>query len=193
METKWIIIGAIAAVILAVIVLVLVYFGMYNGIIASDQQVSNSWGQVQVQYQRRVDLIPNLVSTVSAEANFEKSTLTELTALRSQWQTATTQAQQVETANQIESTISKLLVISENYPTLTATQAYQDLMVQLEGTENRVAFARGEYNNAIKEYNLKVTLVPSSIVASMNGFTVKKYFESKAGADVVPDVGSMLN
>lgn len=187
------IIGVLAAIVIIAILVVLAYFGLYNGLVSADQQVSQAWGDVQVQYQRRVDLIPNIVATVSAEANFEQSTLTELTALRSQWQTASSQQQQVETANQIESTISKLLLISENYPTLTATAAYQDLIVQLEGTENRVAFARSEYNSAIKEYNLKVTLVPSSIVAGMNAFTVKEYFESQTGAENAPDVNSLFN
>lgn len=191
-EAKWIILGGLVAVVAVVVLVVLAYFAIYNGLVTSDQKVLEKWGLVEIQYQRRVDLIPNIIATVNKEANFEQSTLTELTALRSQWQTASTADQKLETANQIESTISKLLVISENYPTLMATQAYQDLMVELSGTENRVAFARGEFNAAVKEYNVKVLTVPSSFVANMSGFVQKKYFESKPGAENAPDVNGLL-
>ena len=179
------VIGIVVIIILAA----LFYFGLYNDLVSSQVGVEESWAKVQTQYQRRVDLIPNLVSTIKGSGNFEVSTLEEITKLRSQWQTSTTQQQQVQTANQIESTLSKLLIISENYPELQTTQAYRDLLVQLEGTENRISFARDEYNGAVKSYNTKVQVFPGSIVAGMAGFQKKDFFQATtAGAENAPNV-----
>jgi LemA protein len=187
MDNK-IILGVIGAVVLVIIIIGLMYIGMFNGLVLGEQTVNEKWSQVEVQYQRRVDLIPNVISTVKGEANFEQETLTQLSELRSRWQTSTNVNDKVETANQIESTLSKILVMAENYPTLQATQGYQTLIVELEGTENRIAFARGEFNTAVKNYNTAVMSIPSNIVASMNGFSVKEFFEAAEGADNVPVV-----
>ncbi len=192
LESKWIFLGAILAIGIVIVILALTYFGIYNGLVTAEQKVEGQWSLVEVQYQRRIDLIPNVIAVVNKEANFEQTTLTKLTELRSQWQSATSQQQKLETANEIESTISKLLVITENYPTLVATQAYQDLMVELEGTENRVAFARGEYNNSVKEYNTMIKVVPNNFVASMSGFTQKEYFAAESGAENAVDVSETL-
>ncbi len=192
METKWIFLGAIVAIGIVLVVLVLSYFGIYNGLITAEQKVEGQWSLVEVQYQRRIDLIPNIIAVVNKEANFEQTTLTKLTELRSQWQNASNLQQKLETANEIESTISKLLVITENYPTLQATQAYQDLMVELEGTENRVAFARGEFNNSVKEYNTMIKVVPNNIVAGMSGLVAKEYFVAESGAENAPNVSETL-
>ncbi|HII38485.1 TPA: LemA family protein, partial [Candidatus Micrarchaeota archaeon] len=140
------------------------------------------------QYQRRVDLIPNLVSTVKGVSGFEQETLTKLSELRTQWQTGGGVAAKVNAANEIEATISKLLVVAESYPELTATQAYRDLMVQLEGTENRIAFVRGEYNLAVRDYNTRIKTIPGSFVAGGAGFAEKPFFESKPGAENAPGV-----
>jgi LemA protein len=192
LDAKYLIFGGIAAIVIIVVVLLLAYVGIFNGIISSDQTVLEKWGLVEVQYQRRVDLIPSIIAVANKEANFEQETLTKLTQLRTQWQTAPDQAAKVETANQLESTISKLLVAFENYPELKATQAYQDLMVEITGTENRVSYARGEYNTAVKGYNLSVKTFPSSIVAGMNGFKERPYFAAKEGAENMPDVNGLL-
>lgn len=192
LESKWIFLGAILAVGIVLVILVLTYFGIYNGLVTAEQKVEGQWSLVEVQYQRRIDLIPNIIAVVNKEANFEQTTLTKLTELRSQWQSASTPQQKLETANEIETTISKLLVITENYPTLVATQAYQDLMIELEGTENRVAFARTEFNNSVKEYNTTIKVVPNNIVAGMSGFVEKEYFESKSGAENAPNVSETL-
>ena len=164
------------------------YFLTYNSLIGADQNVNEKWAQVETQYQRRVDLIPNLVATVQGGANFEKGTLEDITRLRSQWQTQTSQAQRVETANQLETTISKLLLVSENYPQLTATQGFQDLLVQLEGTENRVAFARNEFNTAVRDYNVRLKAIPGNFIASSMGLSEKKFFDAAAGAENAPKV-----
>jgi LemA protein len=178
---------------IGVIVLLLVVVGgfwmlTYNGLVSADQTVGEKWAQVETQYQRRLDLIPNLVATVKGVSGFEQETLLKLSELRTQWQTDPSQQARVQTANELESTISKLLVVAENYPQLTATQSYRDLQAQLEGTENRVAFARGEYNTAVREYNVRVKSFPASLIASGSGFTEKKFFESAAGAENAPSV-----
>jgi len=192
LETKYLIIGGIAAIFLIIVVIIFAYIGIFNGIVSSDQKVLEKWGLVEVQYQRRVDLIPSIIAVANKEASFEQETLVKLSELRTQWQSSPSQSAKLETANQIESTLSKLIVAFENYPTLKATQAYQDVMVSLEGTENRVAFAKGEYNGAVNSYNLTVRLFPSSIVANMSGYKERPYFAAEAGAEDMPDVKGLL-
>src|SRR3989338_9149541 len=142
-KNTWIILGSIAAVVL---ILVFWYISVYNGLIRMNEEVNGKWAQVETQYQRRVDLIPNLVATVQGAANFESSTLEEITKLRSQWQAATGVSERVETANQIESALSRLLVVVENYPALQATKNFQSLQDELSNTENKIAVERGRYN-----------------------------------------------
>ena len=178
-------IAGIAAVVLVIAIILVL---SYNGMVSGEQGVAEKWAQVETQYQRRVDLIPNIVNTVKGEANFEQSTLTKITELRSSWQNASTQTDKVNAANGIESELSRLLLVFENYPQLKATQGYQDLMVELEGTENRVAFARGEYNLAVKSYNTMIKSLPNNVLSGMFGFSEKAYFESEEGASNAPDV-----
>jgi len=177
--------GIIAGVILLA---VFWYIGIYNSLIMLNEEVSNKWAQVETQYQRRVDLIPNLVATVKGAAGFEKSTLEEITRLRSQWQAAPTAEQKVETANQIESALSKLLVVAENYPQLTATKNFQSLQDELANTENKVAVERGRYNDAVKTFNARIKTFPSSIVAKRLGYTDRTYFKAKEGAENAPEI-----
>lgn len=173
----------------AIILLVVFwYIGTYNSLIRMDEGVKGKWAQVETQYQRRVDLIPNLVSTVKGAANFEQSTLTEITQLRSQWQTAPTVNAKVQTANQIESTLSKLLVIAENYPQLTATKNFQSLQDELANTENKVAVERQRYNDAVRDFNARIKTFPAKIVASQLGYSDRPYFESKPGSENAPEV-----
>ena len=164
------------------------FMGSYNGFVSKGLDVDEKWSAVETQYQRRADLIPNLVSTVKGVANFEQETLTEVIAARSAWASAGTQEQKVDAANQIDSAISRLLVTVEAYPTLTATQAYKDLMVTLEGTENRISFVRVEYNASVKVYNKSIQSFPGNILAGMFGFSVKPFFEAKAGSEDSPVV-----
>ncbi len=179
----------IGAVVLVLVLAALAILGLYNDLVSSQLNADEKWANVQAQYQRRVDLIPNLVNTVKGSANFEASTLEEVTRLRSQWQTASNQQQQVQTANQLESALSKLLLISENYPDLKTTQAFQDLTVQLEGTENRVAFARDQYNESVKQYNGMVRGFPGNFLAGMFGFQPKEFFQATTpGAENAPAV-----
>ncbi|MDP2666771.1 MAG: LemA family protein [Candidatus Diapherotrites archaeon] len=160
--------------------------GIYNGATQRDLAVDGEWANVQADYQRRVDLIPNLVNTVKGVAGFEQETLTEITQLRTQWQQGGTVDSQVQTANQLESTLSKIILTFENYPELTATQAFRDLMAQLEGTENRISVSRKRYNDAVREYNTYIRLIPNSFFVGDR--EAKPFFESVAGAENAPIV-----
>ena len=181
----WLWIGIPIAIILLA---VLWYVGTYNSLITMNEGVNGKWAQVETQYQRRVDLIPNLVSTVKGAANFEQSTLEDITKLRSQWQTAPDVNAKVNTANQIETAISKLLVIAENYPQLTATKNYQSLQDELANTENKVAVERQRYNDAVRDFNARIKTFPSSIVAKQLGYLDRPYFNAKPGAENAPEV-----
>ena len=184
-KSKWLVPVLVAAGIL--LVLVLGYISIYNSLVKMNESVNNQWAQVETQYQRRVDLIPNLVSTVEGAKNFEKSTLTEITTLRSQWQTASTVNEKVNTANQLESAISKLLVISENYPDLKSNQNFLALQDELANTENKVAVERGRYNTAVRDFNAKIKTFPSNMVAGNLGYTDRDYFQATApGAENAP-------
>ena len=195
--------GCLGLLIVAIIILVVVggaiWADSYNKLVSLNQGVNSTWAEVENQYQRRSDLIPNLVQTVSGAANFEKSTLTEVTDARasvgqvkldpSKAPTDPAQLQQFEAAqNQLGNAISRLLVVSENYPDLKANQSFLDLQSQLEGTENRITTARHYFNQAAQDYNTAVQSFPSNLIASISGFTVKPYFQAKEGTDVPPPV-----
>jgi LemA protein len=176
-------------IIIGIVVLVVgwVWIG-YNGLVSSKANVESNWAQVETQYQRRFDLVPNLVSTVKGAAKFEEETFTAITQARSQWQTGGSRDARVNAANQFEGALSKLLVTVEAYPQLQATQAFRDLMTQLEGTENRIATARRDYNNAVQSYNVKVTRFPGNVLAGIFGFTPEAMFSSTPGAENAPAV-----
>jgi LemA protein len=184
-------------VIAVVVVLALMGGCSYNGMVKSDENVKGKWGEVQTQYQRRSDLIPNLVSTVKGEANFEKGTLTEVTNARARATSiqvdptkltpeAIQQYQQAQ--GQLSTALGRLLVASENYPTLRANDAFRGLQVQLEGTENRISVARRDFNESVQAYNSKIRTFPANITAKLFGFSEKGYFQSEAGSDKAPKV-----
>ena len=181
MKTKYIVLAVLA------FLLLWVWTG-YNGLISSKAAVEASWAQVETQYQRRFDLVPNLVSTVKGAAKFEQDTFTAITAARSQWQSAGSRDDKITAASGFDSALSRLLVTVEAYPQLQATQAFRDLMTQLEGTENRIAVARRDYNDAVQGYNVLVARFPRNILARLFGFGSEKLFSSDAGADKAPAV-----
>jgi LemA protein len=173
---------------LIVIVVAWVWSG-YNRLVTEKANVDNTWNQVETQYQRRADLIPNIVQTVKGAANFEKSTLVAVTNARTQWLNAAgNRSAEVDAAQNIDSTLSKLLVTVEAYPQLQATQAYRDLITELEGTENRIAVARKDYNDEVRNYNVLVQTFPTNILASNFGYTVEKGFQSAPGTENAPTV-----
>lgn len=186
-------------IILLGVLLALVVWGVsaYNGLVSKEESVNEKWGAVQTVYQRRADLIPNLVSTVKGYAEHEQTTLQEVTAARSRAtsinidpSTATPEQMEAWMAAQQElsSALGRLIAVSENYPDLKANQNFLSLQSQLEGTENRISVERQRYNEAVKEYNVSVRRFPNSIFASIFGFDKKPMFEAQAGAEVAPVV-----
>ncbi len=163
----------------------------YNGLVTEKGNVDRQWAQVETQYQRRVDLVPSLVGTVKGAANFEQETFKEVTEARSAWAQAKTlgdRGQEIAAAGGFDSALSRLLVTVEAYPQLQATQAFRDLMTQLEGTENRIAVARKDYNDAVFSYNVRVQRFPGSFAAMIFGFAPEKSFEAAPGSDKAPVV-----
>ena len=186
MQTKWIITGI---VVLVVLILVGTVWGSYNSLVSKNQGVDKSWADVETQYQRRIDLIPNLVNVVESYAKFEQETLTTITEIRSQWQTSQTPEQQVRTANQFEAALSKLLLITENYPDLKASTQFKALQDSLVETENMVAVARTRYNDAVRSYNTVVQVFPSNVIAGWFEFAERTYFSAVTpGAENAPKV-----
>jgi len=176
---------------------VLIIAGMYNGLVSKDVATSKAWGNVQSAYQRRADLIPNLVATVQGSATFEKTTQTEIAALRSGAQQASQQVASATTPEQLQAAegqmtglIGRLNVVVEAYPQLNSVQAFRDLQVQLEGTENRIKFERDNYNTAVQTYQISVRSFPTNIFAGMFGFSIDKWkmFQATDNAQTAPTV-----
>lgn len=169
----------------------------YNAFVEIDEDVENAWSKVQSAYQRRADLIPNLVNTVKGVADFEKSTLTAVQEARSKATSMNVDAsnlnpKQIKQFQQAQSGLSqslgRLLMVSERYPQLQANQSFRELQVQLEGTENRIKVARDRYNDVVTKYNKKTRRFPGTIYASMFGFDERGQFEAEASAQDAPDV-----
>jgi LemA protein len=172
-----------------VIVLGLWFVTTGNRLVALQENVNTAWAQVETVLQRRFDLIPNLVNTVKGYAEHEREILEEVTRLRSQWGQAKTVDEKAKAASELEGVLSRLLVVSENYPDLKASQNFRDLQVELSGTENRVSVERERYNEAVRAYDTAVRQFPASLVASLRGFTTdKQYFEASPTAQEAPKV-----
>jgi len=174
-----------------VLVLLIVFYviAAFNSLVTLDNTVDNKWADVETQYQRRVDLIPNLVSTVKGYAAHEQELFTRITELRSQWAAAKGDInKQIQTANQLEGAIGRLLLVAENYPDLKASQNFLALQDELAGTENRIAVARQRYNEIVKNLNVKTQTFPSNVVANMFGFEKRIYFEAEEGSEDAPTV-----
>jgi LemA protein len=191
--------GLVVILIFVLIVVGLAVGGIYNRLVKSQQAVDQSWAQVQNVYQRRADLIPNLVNTVSGQANFEKSTLEAVTNARasvgrvqldpSKAPTDAAQLQQFQAAQgQLSNALSRLLVVTENYPQLRANEGFLTLQAQLEGTENRISVERGNFNTAVQSYNTAVKSFPANLIAGMFGFGPRPFFNAQPGAEKAPNV-----
>ena len=201
---KYFIIGAIVLILLFVGIPLLVAAGTYNGLVNKQQAVDSAWAQVQNVYQRRADLIPNLVQTVQGAANFEKSTLEDITNARASVgkvmidaKTAPTDAAQLQAfqqaQGQMSQALSRLLVVSERYPDLKANSNFIALQAQLEGSENRISVERGNFNDAVQDYDASIKRFPAVLFAGMFGFTPKPYFEASAPAQTAPSVQFNFN
>ena len=192
--------GGIAVILIFVLVVAgLALGGVYNRLVKLQQGVDQSWAQVQNVYQRRADLIPNLVNTVSGQANFEKSTLEAVTNARASVgrvqldpNKAPTDAAQLEqfqaAQGQLSNALSRLLVVTENYPQLRANEGFLTLQAQLEGTENRISVERGNFNSAVQAYNTAVKSFPANLFAGMFGFAPRPFFNAQPGAEKAPTV-----
>lgn len=194
MKNKWLIPGIIGGVIL---VLLLIVVGGYNGLVGQREDVRRTLANVETQYQRRADLVPNLVNTVKGAANFEQKTLTQVTEARANATrinidpskaTPEQLAQYQEAQGELSQALGRLLAVAENYPQLRATEAFRDLQAQLEGTENRITVARKDYNDISAKYNARIQTFPTNITAGIFSFEQFPYFEAEGGAERAPDV-----
>src|SRR5438552_4238174 len=192
-------VGVLAVIAFFVVVAALGLMGSYNRLVKLQQSVDQSWAQVQNVYQRRADLIPNLVNTVSGAANFEKSTLIAVTNARASVGRVqldpnkapcdAAQLQQFQAAQgELSNALSRLLVVSERYPELKANQNFLGLQAQLEGTENRISVERSNYNEVVQRFNTAVRSFPTVVIAGMLGFSPRPFFNAQAGAERAPNV-----
>lgn len=188
----------ILLIVVAVVVMIFSYFqGTYNSLVTHREAVSKQWADVESQYQRRADLIPNLVSTVKGYAAHESKTLESVVEARSKATQTTIQFDQIndqtlaqfqKVQGELSSALSRLMAISESYPDLKANENFRELQVQLEGTENRIATERRRFNESVQTYNVYVQKFPRNIIAGMFGFTPKSFFAAEAGAEQAPKV-----
>ncbi|HEX2976013.1 MAG TPA: LemA family protein [Bacteroidales bacterium] len=196
---KGCLISIIIVAFLALIVLLLVSWGTksYNRMVTMQESVTSQWGNVETQYQRRNDLIPNFVNTVKGAANFEQTTLTQVIEARAKATQVTVDPknltpeslQQFQQAQgQVSSALARLMVVVEKYPELKATQNFRDLQVELEGTENRISVERRKFNEVALSYNTYIRRFPQNFLAGMFGFQAKPYFEAQEGAEKAPEV-----
>ena len=162
--------------------------GTYNNFIVMTQRIDNQWAQVETQYQRRIDLIPNLVNTAKGYMQFERSLLDDITSLRTQWMATTNIDDKVNIGNSLDSALGRLIAVYENYPELKSIQAVASLMDELAGTENRIAVERMRFNDRVREYNTGIKVFPSNILANIFGFKERPYFQAEEGAEIVPTV-----
>jgi LemA protein len=197
--------GCLGILIVLVVIVGISFAGTYNGLVSLSQDVDKQWAEVENQYQRRADLVPNLVQTVQGAATFEKDTLTAVTEARASVGRATVNPGKAPTdpealakyqaaQDQLGSALQRLLVVSERYPELKANQNFRDLQAQLEGTENRITVARGRFNDSAQAYNTKVKSFPTNFIGGMFGFKEKPYFKATTpGAEQAPKVQFNFN
>lgn len=180
--------------VLVVVAIVGVYlWSTYNRLVSANEEVTNQWAQVETQYQRRLDLIPNLVESVKGVMGQEQKVFGDLAAARSAYSGAITPDQKAQAATQVEGALGRLLAIVENYPQLKSADTVQTLMAQLEGTENRVSVERKRYNDLAKEFNVMIKKIPTAWVAGMLGYSERAYFQADQGAQAAPKVDLNLN
>ena len=171
--TIWIILGIVVALIIAVI-------GMYNSLVQSKIKVDNAWSQIDVQLQRRFDLIPNFVETVKGYMTHEKETFEKIASLRTSWANANSVSEKAELDNQLSTTLKTIMAVSENYPELKANQNFSELSEELRNTENKISFSRQFYNDTVTMYNTKLQVFPSNIIAGMFNFKARDLFKAES-------------
>lgn len=180
--SKWWIIAGV------LVVIALYFISTYNGLISKSQAVDSQWAQVETQYQRRLDLIPNLVNSTQGVLTQEQKVFGDLAKARANYSGAQTTDQKAQAAGQVESALSRLLVIVENYPDLKSNQTVQSLMDELSGTENRVAVERRRFNEEVRDYNVYIARFPTNVPASLFGYKQRAFFQAASGAEQAPEV-----
>ncbi|MBI4156069.1 MAG: LemA family protein [Candidatus Zambryskibacteria bacterium] len=177
-------------IIVVIIAVVVIFWGVgsYNSFIRGGEQITAQWAQVENQYQRRFDLIPNVVNTVKGVAKQEQTVFTTIAEARTRYSGATSPDAKAQAASQLEAGLGRLLVIAEQYPVLQSSQAYRDLIVSLEGTENRISVERMKYNDLVRVFDTNVKTFPTSLIAKLFGVTERAYFDVPKEAQQVPAV-----
>lgn len=178
---------------IAVAIVGLYVWSTYNRLVSANEEVTNQWAQVETQYQRRVDLIPNLVESVKGVMGQEQKVFGDLADARAAYSGAVTPDQKAQAATQVEGSLGRLLAIMENYPQLKSADTVQTLMAQLEGTENRVSVERKRYNDLAKELNVTIKRFPTNLIAGMLGYSERAYFQAEAGSEKAPKVDLQIN
>ena len=184
-------IGCIVGIAIVVIVVLAIggwLMGIYNSFISQSQAIEAQWGQVETQYQRRFDLIPNLVNSVKGLMAQEKAVFDSIAQARTKYGSAATVNEKAAAAGEVETALGRLLVVMENYPEIRSSTAVVSLMDELAGTENRISVERRRYNDLVRTYNTSIKTFPNAMLAGMFGFTEKAYFQSVSGADKAPKV-----
>ena len=183
--------GCIIAIVIVVVVVLAIggwLAGTYNSLVTKSQDIDAQWGQVETQYQRRFDLIPNLVNSVKGLMTQEKTVFDNIAQARTKYGGAATVNEKAAAAGEVETALGRLLVVMENYPEISSSTAVVGLMDELAGTENRISVERRRYNDLVRTYNTSVKTFPTNMIAGMFGFAEKEYFKSVSGADQAPKV-----
>lgn len=175
-------------VVIAIIIIIAMLISSYNGIVSKAEEVDNKFATIDTQLQRRADLIPNLVNTVKGYAKQEQEIINSVTEARAKLAGATTVADKAKADDELTSALNRLMVVVENYPDLKSSQNFIQLSDELAGTENRIATARRDYNEAVKEYNLKIKKFPTNLMAGMFGYEQREYFEASEQSKEAPNV-----
>lgn len=172
----------------AVVLLLMVLFGSYNGLVTQSQAIDGQWAQVETQYQRRFDLIPNLVNSTQGYLKQEQTVFKDIADARTRYSGAATADEKAAAAGSLESALGRLLVIVENYPQLKSNETVAKLMDELSGTENRISVERRRFNELVQGYNTKIKTIPTNLIAGVFGFGQRNYFQAKEGSEVAPSV-----
>jgi LemA protein len=187
-QKKWGLIIALAVLVILVFSMMSWFVGTRNSLVSMDEEINAAWAEIDNQLQRRSDLIPNLVNTVKGYASQEEEIFTRIAEARSKLAGATSVGEKAQSYNEMQSALSRLLVVVENYPNLKSNENFKELQYELAGTENRLAVARKRYNERVRDFNRRIRMFPASIVANMLGFEQREYFEIEESAREVPEV-----
>ena len=189
MKSTWgCLIAAVAAIAIVAVIIIIALVGMYNSLVIKQQAIDAQWSQVETQYQRRYDLIPNLVNSVKGMMKQEQTVFQEIADARTKYGSATTVDAKAAAAGEVETALGRLIAVMENYPDLKSSQTVINLMDELAGTENRISVERRRFNDLTRDYNTQIKTFPTNMLAGMFGFTEKQYFKSVSGSDVAPRV-----